>query len=59
MEQIKNSCNNRGCEVRIILPFDRRVESLSAEMLRKRNDSQAVLSLVDLPLDQEPIKKAA
>ena len=59
MDKIKNSCNNRGCEYIRVLPSCRRVESLSKEMLRKRNDSQAVLSLVDLPLDQEPVKKAA
>lgn len=59
MGEIENSCNNRGCRVRIILPFDRRVESLSAKMLRKRNDSKAVLYLVSLPLDKEPFKKAA
>jgi hypothetical protein len=59
MEQIKNSCNNRGCKIRIILPFDRGVKSIYARDIQKRNDISPLLPLAGLPLDKKQSKKAA
>ncbi len=59
MIKTENSCNNRGCEYIRVLPFCRRPESLNTRDLQERNDFPKVLSLAPLPLDKEPIKKAA
>lgn len=55
----ENSCGRRGCELRIILPYDGKPEPLHARVLQKRNDTKAVLSLPRLSLDQMEVKKAA
>lgn len=43
---MNGSCGNkrRGCEIDYSLPHDRLIKPFSTEMLRDRNDIQAVLS---------------
>ena len=50
--KIKNSCNGRGCSIRIILPHDRRVVNIDSKMHGTWNDIQAVLRFTDVLLDK-------
>ena len=52
MKEIKNSCNGRGCSVRIVLPNDSKPVVVYSKMFRKRNDIQKVLFVSDIILDK-------
>ena len=51
----KNSCGSQGCNVRIILPHDRRVSDVSTRVLSGANDTKTVLFIPSLLVE----KKAA
>jgi len=51
MKIIKNSCNGRGCSVRIILPNDGIAIIVHSKMYGARNDFSKVLSKTNISLD--------
>ena len=45
---MKNSCGKRGCDVRIILPHDRKPINVHSGMHEGRDDIKKILSLASL-----------
>ncbi len=54
-----NSCNRRGCSVRILLPYYSKPSKVSSRVLQARNDTKAVLRTIKLPVDKVAQKKVA
>ena len=57
MKTIKNSCNGRGCSVRIILPNDGIAIIVHSKMYGARNDFPKVLPETNISLDTLVEKK--